>query len=239
MPKPPTSPAAPPLVLVWDVPTRLFHWLLVLLVATSWTTGKLGGDAWLQYHFWSGYAILTLVLFRIVWGVCGSTHARFASFVRGLPSALRHLRELARPGPTSDIGHNAIGGWMIVVLLGVLLLQTGTGLFADDDIVTTGPLGDLVSSDTRSRLTTIHKYNFDVILTLAGIHIAAVLAYWIVKRQNLIGAMITGRKRAPAANRGAGAIAGVIAHPALAAAVLVGAAAVVAGIVRLVPYFAR
>jgi len=235
----PSAPSASPLIPVWDVPTRLFHWLLVCLIATSWTTGELGGDEWLRYHFWSGYAILTLVLFRIAWGVVGSTHARFASFVRGVPSALQHLRELARPGPTSDLGHNAIGGWMIVVMLIALLVQTGTGLFADDDIVTTGPLGDLVSSATRSRLTTVHVYNFDVILALAGLHIAAVLAYWIVKRQNLIGAMITGRKRAPAADLGASAVAGVAAHPVVAAAALIGAAAVVAGIVGLVPYFAR
>ena len=222
-------------VLVWDLPTRLFHWLLVLLIATSWTTGELGGDYWLRYHFWSGYTILTLVLFRIVWGVVGSTHARFANFVRGIRSALHHLRELRRPGPTSDIGHNAIGGWMIVAMLIALLVQTATGLFADDDIVTTGPLGDLVSSATRKRLTTIHSYNVDVILALAGIHIAAVAAYWIVKRQNLVGAMITGRKR----GLGASAVDAVTAHPARAAAVLAGAAAVVAGIVNLVPYFAR
>lgn len=238
MQKPVSSGAGGRPVLVWDGPTRAFHWLLVLLILTSWRTGEAGGE-WLRYHFWSGYAILTLVLFRIVWGVVGGTHARFANFVRGIPTALHHVRELMRPGPTSDVGHNAIGGWMIVILLAVLLFQTGTGLFADDDIVTTGPLGDLVSSTVRSRLTTLHKYNFELIEVLVGVHIAAVLVYWLFKRQNLIGAMITGRKRAPAANRGAGAIAGVIAHPALAAAVLVGAAAVVAGIVRLVPYFAR
>lgn len=221
-------------VLVWDVPTRVFHWLLVALITTSWITGSLGND-WLRYHFWSGYTILTLVLFRIVWGLVGSTHARFANFVRGIPSALHHLRELMRPGPTSDVGHNAIGGWMIVAMLIVLLVQTGTGLFADDDIVTTGPLGDLVSSDTRKLLTTIHSYNFNLILALAGIHIAAVLAFLVIKRQNLVGAMITGRKHglAPTVRDAARA------HPALAAAVLLGAAAVVALIVRLVPYLAR
>jgi cytochrome b len=222
-------------VLVWDVPTRLFHWLLVVLIATSWTTGTIGGDDVLKYHFWSGYAILTLVLFRIVWGVVGGTHARFVNFVRGVRSALHHLRELMRPGPTSDVGHNAIGGWMIIAMLLALLLQTGTGLFADDDIVTVGPLGDLVSSATRARLTTIHAVNAYVILGLAGIHVAAVSAYWIVKRQNLVGAMISGRKR----GLGASAVDAVTAHPAVAAAVLAGAAAVVAGIVNLVPYFAR
>lgn len=221
-------------VLVWDTPTRLFHWLLVALIVTSWITGDHGGD-WLRYHFWSGYAILTLVLFRIVWGIVGGTHARFANFVRGIPSALHHLRELLRPGPTSDVGHNAIGGWMVVVLLSVLLLQTGTGLFADDDIVTTGPLAELVSSSLRSRLTTLHKYNFELIEILTAIHIAAVLAFLVIKRQNLIGAMITGRKRGLAPT----ALDAARAHPALAAAVLLGAAAVVAGIVNLGPYLAR
>jgi cytochrome b len=234
MQKPVSGGAAGRAVRVWDGPTRLFHWLLVLLILTSWRTGEEGGE-WLRYHFWSGYAILTLVLFRIVWGLIGGTHARFANFVRGIPTALHHLRELMRPGPTSDVGHNAIGGWMIVVLLAVLLLQTGTGLFADDDIVTVGPLGDLVSGATRARLTTIHKYNFELILVLAGVHIVAVLSYLVLKRQNLIGAMITGNKRVLAPT----AIDAARAHPALAAAVLVGAAAVVAGIVVGVPYLAR
>lgn len=220
-------------LLVWDVPTRLFHWTLVVLIATSWITGEHGGD-WLRYHFWSGYTILTLVLFRVAWGLVGSTHARFSSFVRGIPSALHHLRELLRPGPTSDIGHNAIGGWMVVLLLLALALQTATGLFADNDIDTTGPLGDLVSGSLRSRLTTIHKYNFELILILVGIHVLAVLAYWLIKRQNLILPMFTGRKHGLPATA-----AGSTAHPALAAALLIGAAAVVAAIVTLGPYLAR
>ncbi len=229
-----TTNGAARVVKVWDGPTRLFHWTLVVLMVFSWITGTRGGDA-LAWHFWSGYAILTLVLFRIVWGLIGGTHARFVNFVRGVPSALHHVRELFSRGPTSDVGHNAIGGWMIVVLLAVLLVQTGTGLFADDDIVTTGPLGDLVSSGTRSRLTTLHKYNFDLILILAGVHVLAVITYLVFKRQNLIGAMITGRKRGlPASTLDAART-----HPAIAAAVLVGAAAVVAGIVTGVPYLAR
>src|SRR5581483_3473144 len=201
-----------------------------------WITGDSGGDA-LRYHFWSGYAILTLVLFRIAWGFVGGAHARFASFVRGWAGARAHLRALRRPGPSDELGHNAIGGWMIVAMLAVLLVQTTTGLFADDDIVTTGPLGDLVSGATRSRLTTIHKYNFELIEILAAIHIAAVLAYLVIKRDNLIGAMITGRKRI-AAGAGDRALDAARAHPALAAAVLAGAAAAVAGIVGLLPYLA-
>jgi cytochrome b len=235
MQKPVPRQAADRAVRVWDGPTRLFHWLLVVLIATSWTTGTLAGD-WLRYHFWSGEAILTLLLFRVVWGIVGGTHARFANFVRGIPSALHHLRELLRPGPTAEIGHNAIGGWMVVAMLLALLLQTCTGLFADDeDLISTGPLGELVSASIRSGLTKIHIWNFVVIQVLAGIHIVAVLAYLIVKRQNLIGPMITGRKRGVAPS----AMDAARAHPALAAAVLLGAAAAVAGIVNLAPYFAR
>jgi cytochrome b len=235
MQKPVSSQAAGRAVQVWDGPTRLFHWLLVALIATSWITGSLAGD-WLRYHFWSGEAILTLLLFRIVWGIVGGTHARFANFVRGIPSALHHVRDLLRPGPTANIGHNAIGGWMVVALLLVLLLQTGTGLFADDeDLISTGPLGELVSASVRSVLTKIHIWNFVAIQLLAGLHIVAVLAYLVVKRQNLIGPMITGRQRSVAPT----AMDAARAHPALAAAVLLGAAAAVAGIVNLAPYFAR
>jgi cytochrome b len=235
MQKPVPSRAGGRIVRVWDAPTRLFHWLLVCLIATSWTTGSLAGD-WLRYHFWSGYAILTLVLFRILWGLVGGTHARFVNFVRGIPSALHHVRELLRPGPTADLGHNAIGGWMVVAMLLVLLLQTGTGLFADDeDLISTGPLGDLVSANVRAVLTTIHVWNFVAIQALAGIHIVAVLGYLLVKRQNLIGPMVTGRKRVMAPT----ALDAARTHPALAAAALLGAAAAVAGIVNLAPYFAR
>lgn len=194
------KPAEP--VSVWDLPTRLFHWLLVALVGFSWWTGETGR---LEWHFWSGYAVLALVLYRIVWGFVGSSTARFASFLRGPGAAWHHLRALLGPGTPRDLGHNAIGGWMVVLLLAVLLVQAGTGLFADDDILTTGPLAGLVETSTSQWLTTIHRLNFDLILILAGLHIVAVLAYLAVKRLDLIGPMVSGRKRAEHVPEGAAA----------------------------------
>jgi cytochrome b len=181
-------------VKVWDLPTRLFHWSLVLLIAVSWLTAQAGDERLLRIHFFSGYAVLTLVIFRIVWGVIGSTHSRFSDFLKGAPAVLHHIADLKRPGAPADRGHNPLGGWMIVVILATLGAQAGTGLFANDDIVTYGPLASLVSDAASAKLTTLHKLNFNLILALIGLHVAAVLAFLVIKRQNLIIAMITGRK---------------------------------------------
>ncbi|HWK45114.1 MAG TPA: cytochrome b/b6 domain-containing protein [Stellaceae bacterium] len=183
-------------VKVWDGPTRLFHWLLVLLLGFSWYSGSQGND-WLPWHFLSGYAILTLLLFRIAWGLVGSTYSRFTHFLKGPGAALHHLRGLVGRGPMTDYGHNPLGAYMIVIMLAVLLVQVGTGLFADDDIATEGPLGELVSSHTRSLLTTIHSVNFNIILILSGLHVAAVLYYLFVRRENLIVGMLRGYKTLP------------------------------------------
>lgn len=184
----------PKRIRVWDLPTRLFHWALVVLVAISWISAEIGGNA-MEYHMWSGYAVLTLVLFRLLWGVVGSQTARFTDFIRGPGAALRYLRQLFGRNGVAHVGHNPLGGWMIVALLVGLLVQAGTGLFANDDIMTQGPLSRKVSKDTSDWLTGIHDANFELLLTLIGIHIAAVLFYWIVKRDNLIVPMITGRRR--------------------------------------------
>ena len=181
-------------VAVWDLATRAFHWLLVALLGFSWVSGELGGS-WLKWHFWSGYTILTLVVFRIFWGFIGSSTARFASFIRGPAAAFAHLRHVLNREPDREIGHNPLGGWMIVVMLLCLLLQAGTGLFANDDIMIEGPLAAKVSSATSAWLTTVHKLNFRVIVVLGGLHILAVIAYLLVARQNLIGPMLTGSKK--------------------------------------------
>src|SRR6185369_9982431 len=99
-------------VSVWDLPVRLFHWLIVILFAFSWWSGEQGHE-WLPFHFWSGYAILTLVLFRIVWGFVGSGTARFSDFLKGPRAGLHHVGQLLRPGKTGDVGHNPLGGWMV------------------------------------------------------------------------------------------------------------------------------
>ena len=178
---------------IWDLPTRLFHWSLVLLVGAAWGTAELG-DNLMDYHKLAGYGILALVMFRLTWGICGSETSRFASFVRGPKSALAYLRAvksgLASPYP----GHNPLGGWMVVALLAILFLQAGTGLFANDDIMTEGPLKHWVSDETSSLLTGIHETNFYVLLGLVAIHVSAILFYRFFKGEDLVRPMLTGNK---------------------------------------------
>jgi len=183
-------------VRVWDVPVRLFHWLLVALIILSFTTAQIGGNA-MRIHELSGFTILTLVLFRVVWGVFGSTYARFTEFVRGPAQALGYARALARGQPSFHAGHNPLGGWMIVVMLLCLLIQAGTGLFANDDIMTEGPLYPWVSKATSDLLSKIHGINFYVLLALIALHVAAALYYLWGKRENLILPMFSGSKKMP------------------------------------------
>ena len=193
---------------IWDAPVRLVHWLLVALIAFSWWSGEEGGNA-MTYHMWSGYAVLTLVIFRILWGFVGSSTARFSNFVRGPRAVLDYLGTIRRRGMSGHAGHNALGGWSVVLLLSSIAVQAGTGLFANDDIMTEGPLVHLISKEASDRLTSLHYFNFNVLLTLAGVHIAAVLYYLFYKSENLVAAMVTGMKHVavppPAGLRMAGA----------------------------------
>jgi cytochrome b len=181
-------------VLVWDLPTRLFHWLLVILVIISFVTGNIGGNA-MQYHEWSGFAILALLLFRIVWGFVGSRESRFVTFVQGSEAVIRYATKLLRRGSPAYLGHNPLGGWSIIVILFTLLVQAATGLFANDDIVTEGPLFDWVSKPTSDWFTRIHKLNQQVVIALVCVHVLAVLFHFFYKRENLVKPMITGVKQ--------------------------------------------
>lgn len=224
-----------PTIRVWDLPVRLFHWTLVALMVCSYFTGRWGGD-WMKFHFWSGYAILTLVLFRLAWGLVGSTTARFANFVKGPGAAIAHLRELLGPSGPHDVGHNPAGGAMVMVLLFAVLAQVAAGLFAaDTDLGTVnGPLVNFVAAKTVDKLTAFHKFWINVLLVLAGLHVLAALVYLVWKRQNLIGAMVTGKKPlAQAVPPGKPAPSLVFASNALAISLLVASAAVVYFIVRL------
>ena len=183
------APATP--VAVWDLPTRLFHWSLVTLICISWYCGETGVMRW---HMLSGQAILTLLLFRLAWGLVGSQSARFSDFVKGPGAVLGYARGLLAGRPEPWIGHNPLGGWMVIALLMVLLIQAGSGLFANDDIFSEGPLANLVSKETSDNLTRLHKANFNLLLVLAALHIAAAFYYLLVKGENLIRPMITGRK---------------------------------------------
>jgi len=179
-------------VLVWDIPVRVFHWALVLLIAFSWLSGEM---EWMVWHLYSGYTVLALVLFRIIWGIVGSTHARFADFIYGPRAVIAYIKTLPSRTAAKFAGHNPLGGISVVLIMLCLLVQAGTGLFANDDVLTEGPLFNHVSKELSDWLTTIHKYNFNALLTLAGLHIAAVLYYLGYKSENLIKPMITGRKQ--------------------------------------------
>jgi cytochrome b len=185
-------------IYVWDLPTRLFHWLTVGLVTTSFVTGEMGGN-WMVLHMRCGYTLLTLLLFRLVWGFAGGQHARFAAFVRGPAAVWRYATSLLRHDASRYLGHNPMGGWSVLAMLAALLLQATTGLFANDDIFTEGPLYPLVSKATSDFLTGVHLVNQGLILALIGLHLGAVLFYWVVKRDNLILPMVTGRKSWPVA----------------------------------------
>jgi cytochrome b len=179
-------------VRIWDVPTRLFHWTLVLLICFSWLTEQL---FWMQLHYLSGEAILTLLLFRIVWGFVGSDTSRFGRFLKSPLAAIAHLRHINRREPDTEMGHNAAGGWMVLGLLALLLLQVGTGLFSsDDDAAVEGPLRHLVSSNTSAFLTDLHGFVFTAIQIAVALHVLALLLYFVLKGHNLVRPMITGSK---------------------------------------------
>jgi len=178
---------------VWDLPTRVFHWLLAASVAGSWATHELGVE-YFDWHVRAGYLTLVLVTFRIAWGFVGPRHARFASFLRGPRGIVDHLRGLRAGGTPATVGHNPLGGLSILAFLALLLLQALTGLFANDEIYNSGPLYGYVTDDQSDRLTSLHKQNFDLLLALIGLHLAAVAWYQWVRRVDLVRPMWTGRK---------------------------------------------
>ena len=176
---------------VWDAPLRVFHWLLAPAVAAALVTGEIGGNL-MEWHGRCGLFILGLVTFRILWGLVGSTHARFLSF---LPSPAR-LRAYLK-GQWRGLGHNPLGALSVFGLLALLLLQAGTGLFANDDIAFRGPLARLVSDSLGDRLTGIHHLAATLLMAMVGLHLAAIVFYVRVKKQKLLQPMITGLKKVP------------------------------------------
>ncbi|MGZ5098643.1 MAG: cytochrome b/b6 domain-containing protein [Usitatibacter sp.] len=183
---------------VWDLPVRLFHWVLVVLFVFQVVSGKIGGNM-MDWHAYSGYSVLVLVIFRILWGFAGGTHARFASFLAGPAATARFARRLFSREAVPQVGHNPLGGWSVIVMVMSLALQATSGLFANDGAEFEGPLAALVSFDVSTGLTHLHRWNLKVLLVLAGLHVAAVLFHWLVKKDNLMGAMFTGVKRVPEA----------------------------------------
>ena len=173
---------------VWDVPTRFIHWLIVALVAASWWTGDTGRMDW---HRYSGYLLLGLVSFRVYWGLFGASTARFRQFVRGPRAVWSYLRGRWETAP----GHNPVGALSTLVLLALLFAQIVLGLFAVDvDGIESGPWSSHVSFETGRACAKLHHQLFDLLLVLIAVHVVAVLFYVIVKKQNLIAAMIHGKR---------------------------------------------
>jgi cytochrome b len=181
-------------VRVWDVPTRLFHWLTVVLVAGAWATERLN---WLNLHVRLGETLLALVLFRLMWGCVGSETARFRSFVASPAAAYRHLRHLLRREPDVQVGHNPAGGWMVLLLLALLLAETLSGLYLYNDIADEGPLSEIVPASIANAISALHTYGWYVLLAAVALHLCAIAVYAIAKGHNLLRPMITGRKPLP------------------------------------------
>ncbi len=181
--------------LVWDLPLRVFHWLLVVSVAGSWATGKIGSSV-REYHMWLGYWMLGLLTFRLLWGVLGTRHSRFWSFVPTPASVARYARDVIRGQAPRSIAHNPIGSLMIFLMLGMLITQAVSGLFVDDDVFYAGPYAHVVSSSTGKFFEGLHHEIANWIIVLAIIHIAAALYHTYRMKEPIIRAMITGKKDA-------------------------------------------
>ena len=185
---------------VWDLPTRCFHWALALAVVCLVITGNIGGDA-MAWHFRFGYAVLSLLLFRIVWGIVGGYWSRFVQFIYSPRSILNYLKGQGRPA--DSVGHSPLGALSVFGLLAFLGGQVGSGLFSDDEIAFSGPLAKFVSNDVVSQLTWYHtEVGKTVIIVLVILHVAAILFYLLKKKENLVRAMVLGDKEvaAPAAS---------------------------------------
>ena len=179
--------------LVWDAPTRLCHWAIVVLVAALWVTEY---EGWMPQHLLCGYAMMALLWFRLAWGIVGSDTARFRQFVKGPTAAFRHLAHLGRRPRETEAGHNAAGGWMVLVMLVLLCIQVATGLCANDSVSTQGPLADAIGPDASDWLSHIHAFNFELIEIAIVVHILAILFYRMLGYQ-LVWPMVSGRKPLP------------------------------------------
>lgn len=178
---------------LWDAPTRIVHWALVVLIGLAWWTERTGQMDW---HRRAGYAVLGLLVFRLVWGVVGSRSARFASFVRGPAATLAYLRSLPSRRHAETPGHNPLGALSVLAILATLAVQVVSGLFAVDvDGIESGPLSDRVSFDLGRAFARAHHLSFSVLEGLIVLHLAAVVFYAVYKRADLVRPMLTGRAR--------------------------------------------
>ena len=173
---------------LWDLPTRIFHWALVILVSIAVISGEVGGE-WMGVHGKAGLAIIGLISFRLIWGVIGSTYVRFTQFFPTAPKLLAYFK-----GQWKGVGHNPLGAISVFALLALLAAQAATGLFSNDDIDFNGPLFNLVDQTLSDRLTGFHQLFAKVLFALLAVHVVAIIFYMLIKKDNLVKPMITGWK---------------------------------------------
>ncbi|MGH7043458.1 MAG: cytochrome b/b6 domain-containing protein [Acetobacteraceae bacterium] len=188
------KPMAARPVLVWDLPVRLTHWAAAVLVLVLWLSERWN---WMGWHVLAGEALLALVIFRLLWGLAGSETARFARFLAAPGAAVRHLRGLFVRAPDHEVGHNPAGGWMVVVLLGLLAGECLSGVFVNNDVADQGPFTDSMPAWLANLVTDLHTILFQVIVGAVVLHVAAIGVYALAKGQNLVRPMVTGRKLLP------------------------------------------
>lgn len=180
--------------LIWDLPTRLFHWLLVASLMAQYVTA-----AWLdnavQWHFYIGYFTLGLIAFRIIWGVIGPKYARFSQFVTGPSSVVNYIKTLFLKKAAPTAGHNPLGGWFVVIMLVLVAVQGISGLFMTDDVFLDGPYRQMADSDTIEVMNWLHHVAFDTLIYVIALHIGAITFYTFYKKQALVPAMLHGKKR--------------------------------------------
>lgn len=179
--------------LIWDLPTRLFHWLLVLSITAQYVTAELLENA-MQWHFYVGYFTLGLILFRLIWGVTGTRYARFRQFLWGPVSVAAYARSLPDRNAKAHAGHNPLGGWAIVAMLLLIGAQGVSGLFLTDDVFLDGPYRHLVDETRQNMANTVHHTGFDILLIIIALHLIAIAFYSFYKRQSLVPAMLHGMK---------------------------------------------
>ncbi|MEH6518039.1 MAG: cytochrome b/b6 domain-containing protein [Halioglobus sp.] len=188
----------PTKIVIWDIPTRLFHWALVAAIGYSWFAIEIKED--LEQHILSGYCILTLVLFRIIWGFVGSHYARFRSFIYPVSETLSYAKSLPAKVAKKYPGHNPMGGLSVLAMLLFIMIQVSTGLFSTDDYYS-GPLNALVSEAVAGTITELHHLNFDVVTGLLALHVGAIIFYRLYKKEKLVAAMFSGEKDTDAADQ--------------------------------------
>ena len=185
-------------ILIWDLPTRLFHWLLVVSLFAAWYTSEQEGEM-VEQHMLIGYFILGLVLFRIIWGFVGTKHARFASFFPTPSVVKQYISEVSTTKNTT--GHNPLGAIMVFIMLLLILFQATTGLFINDDIFSEGPYYGVLNEYWQQVASFIHHNSFNLLIAAIALHIAAILYYRLSKNINLVLPMITGKKPADEVNQ--------------------------------------